>query len=106
MDHKLIQYRVKPECLAENEQLIRAVFAELRDRRVAGVHYAVMRQEDGTFVHLVAADPGQTTAALTSLPAFQRFQSGVRERCAVLPASNPVRVVGNYALLSDGPAEP
>src|SRR5215467_14448255 len=35
MDRKLIQYRVKPEKMAENEQLIREVFAELRARQVA-----------------------------------------------------------------------
>ena len=98
MDRKLIQYRVKPEKMAENEQLIRDVFAELHERRVAGVHYAVLRQDDGTFTHLVAAEG--STAALTSLPAFQRFQSGVRERCAVMPATNAVQVIGNYALLS------
>jgi len=45
--------------------------------------------------------PDGPTAALTSLPAFQRFQSGVRERCAVLPATAAVQVVGNYGMLAD-----
>jgi hypothetical protein len=101
MNPKLIQYRVKPDRLAENEQLIRDVFAELRERQVAGVRYAVLRQDDGTFVHLVVADASGSTAALTSLPAFQRFQSEVRERCAVLPVAGPATIVGNHGMLDD-----
>jgi hypothetical protein len=101
MDAKLIQYRAKPEQVAENERLIRDVFAQLRERGVEGVRYAVLRQDDGTFTHLVVPGPDGTTAALTSLPAFQRFQSGVRERCAVLPATAGVQVVGNHGLLAD-----
>jgi hypothetical protein len=101
MEAKLIQYRAKPEAIAENEQLIREVFAQLHERRVEGVRYAVLRQDDGTFTHLVVPGPDGTTAALTSLPAFQRFQSGVRERCAVLPATAVVQVVGNYGMLAD-----
>jgi len=97
MDYKLIQYRVKPEKMAENEALVRAVFAELREQHVQEVRYMVLRMDDGTFTHLVAAD-GPTTP-LTSLPAFQRFQSGVRDRCAVLPATNAVHVIGNHGML-------
>jgi hypothetical protein len=99
MDYKLIQYRVKADRIAENEQLVRAVFTELRERRVTGVHYTVLRQEDGTFTHLVAADAGGTTAPLTSLPSFQRFQADVKARCAVLPSVNPVQVLGNHGML-------
>jgi hypothetical protein len=102
MDHKLIQYRVKPEQRAANEQLIRDVFAELRARAVTGVRYLVLRQEDGTFTHFVVADDGGPTTALTSLASFQRFQHGVRERCAVLPTANPALVVGNHRMLADG----
>lgn len=102
MQGKLIQYRVKPERSAENEQLVRAVFAELREKQVTGIRYAVLRQEDGTFVHLVAAEDGGSTAALTSLPAFERFQANVRDRCAVLPVSGPALIVGNHGMLADG----
>jgi len=101
MDAKLIQYRAKPEQVAENERLVREVFAQLRERRVEGIRYAVLRQDDGTFTHFVMPGPDGSTAALTSLPAFQRFQSGVRERCAVLPATAAVQVVGNYGMLAD-----
>jgi hypothetical protein len=99
VDYKLIQYRVKPERIAENEQLVRAVFAELQERRVTGVHYAVLRHEDGTFTHLVAADAGGTTAPLTALPSFQRFQADVKARCAVLPVAGAVQVMGNHGML-------
>jgi hypothetical protein len=100
MDLKLIQYRVKPERATENEQLIRDVFAQLHERHVNGVRYMVLRQEDGTFVHLVAPGPDGSTAPLTSLPAFERFQSGVRERCAVLPVSGVAQLVGDYGMLA------
>lgn len=105
MTPKLIHYRTQPGKADENESLIRAVFAQLRDQQVAGVRYLVLTQEDGTFIHLVAADGDQTTAPLTSLEAFKQFQVGVRERCAVAPVSNPVRIVGNYRMLDDGRAD-
>lgn len=105
MNPKLIQYRTHSEKTDENEALIRAVFAQLREQQIAGVRYLVLKQEDGTFMHLVAADPDPTTAALTSLEAFKRFQMDVKERCAVAPVSNAVRIVGNHRMLDDGRAD-
>jgi hypothetical protein len=102
MDGTMIQYRVGPEHQAENERLIKEVFKELRERAIEGVHYTALRMDDGTFVHLVRADPGSDTRAITTLSAFERFQSGIRERCDVLPVSRKVVVVGNYRMLADG----
>lgn len=101
MEHRLIQYRVRPESLADNEQHIIEVFTELHERRIAGVRYLVVRSGEGAFVHLVANEAGGSTAPLTSLPAFERFQRGARARCVEPPVAVPVTVVGSYRMLAD-----
>jgi hypothetical protein len=36
---------------------------------------------------------------LRELPAFQAFQSGIRDRCDELPLVRLARIVGNYRML-------
>lgn len=96
----VISYKAKPELADRNAELIAAVFAELKDAKPAGVRYLVLRLEDDSFVHFVAieAEDG-SSAALTKLPSFQAFQSGIRDRCAEPPLARGVRIVGNYRML-------
>jgi hypothetical protein len=97
----LIRYRTSPDQADRNEQLVRTVFGELRNRDVESVRYLVLRGMDGTFFHLVASEPGKDTSALTSLPAFQEFQRGLRERCLEPPQPLEVTVVENHRMLPD-----
>jgi hypothetical protein len=101
MTHRLIRYRTRPDQAERNEQLVRAVFDELRSRGAESVRYLVLRGTDGTFFHLVAFEPGMDTSAITTLPAFQEFQRGHRERCLEVPQSIEVTVVGNHRMLPD-----
>jgi len=101
MTHRLIRYRTSPDHADRNEQLVRAVFDELRSRKAESVRYLVLRSNDGTFFHLVAPEPGMDTSAITTLPAFQEFQRGHRERCLEPPQSIEVTVVGNHRMLPD-----
>ena len=43
MKRMLVRYKTKPESADENQRLIENVFAELRAKVPAGVHYAVLR---------------------------------------------------------------
>jgi hypothetical protein len=104
MATRFIQYRVKPDRIAENERLVRDVFAQLGERRVSDVRYAVLRSSDGTFTHIVESDANGSTAALTSLPAFKRFQEGIAERSDLAPRIDEVVLIGDHRMLA-GTAE-
>jgi len=100
MKRTLIRYRTKPERTAENEALIKAVFAELEANAPAGLRYMSLKLADGTFVHVVENDAKDPAGVLQSLAAFQAFQSGIRDRCSEPPQSSEVTIVGNYRMLA------
>src|SRR5439155_1434988 len=79
MPQVMVRYKVKPERVTENEQLVRAVYEELATASPDGLQYATFKLPDGlTFVHIAqhAADNPLRTVA-----AFQRFQEEIRDRC-------------------------
>ena len=95
MRTRLIEYRVHPDRIEDNERLVRDVFTELAQARLAGVSYRVLKGEGGRFVHLVSGETAPSP--ITQLAAFQRFQAGIRERCAVAPVTDEMTVIGDYA---------
>jgi len=101
MKQRLIRYKAKPDVADKNAELISAVFAELKTANPEGVRYLALRLEDDTFVHIVETTTDDGTSGLTKLPAFQAFQSGVRERCAEPPLVRAVGIVGNYRMLGE-----
>lgn len=97
MRQVMVRYRVKPDRVAENEALVRAVYAQLHDVAPAGFHYATFKLEDGvTFVHLATTEREDGTTPLSDLPAFAAFQRDVRDRCDEAPVVSEVREVGSY----------
>ena len=50
-----------------------------------------------SFVHF-AIETGDGPSPLPSLPAFQRFQEGIRERCDEPPVVSELREVGSFRL--------
>jgi hypothetical protein len=96
----MVRYRVKPDRVAENEELVRAVYAELAETRPAGLQYATFRLDDGaTFVHVAAQATGDNP--LTRVAAFQRFQENIRERCDEPPTVTETSLVGSFKLFED-----
>jgi len=100
MTRRLISYKTRPDTSDANAALISAVVAELEAAKPDDVRYLSLRLDDDTFIHIVetAADDG--SSVLPKLAAFQAFQSGIRERCAVPPQVRQATVVGNYRMLS------
>jgi hypothetical protein len=98
----VVQYKPQPGKVDHNEELVRAVFAELAATNPEGIRYATLRLNDGSFLHIadVAADPNP----LSNVAAFGRFQEGIAERCepGKEPNAQPVAVIGNYRLLHEG----
>jgi hypothetical protein len=92
---KVIRYTTKPACADENERLIRAVFAELAERKPDGLRYSAFRLDDGvSFLHVATLD-GADNPLLASA-AFADFQSGIKDRCAEGPIPADGQVVGSY----------
>ena len=97
MRRAIVRYRVKPECVAENEELVRAVYAELADVQPEGLRYATVKLEDGvSFVHMAVHEGDNPLPGLAS---FRTFSQGVRERCDKPPVVSEATLVGSYRLL-------
>ena len=97
MRRVVVRYRVKPERVAENEELVRAVYAELAEAAPEGFRYATLKLEDGvSFVH-VAVHEGENP--LPGLASFRAFSAGVGERSEEPPVVSEADVVGSYRLL-------
>jgi hypothetical protein len=91
----MVRYKVKPDRVAENEELVRAVYAELHRTEPAGLRYATFQLDDGvSFVHLASTEDGQTP--LPELQAFRQFQENIRERCDEAPVASELREIGSF----------
>ena len=98
MRQVMVRYRVKPDQAERNAELVRAVYEELRGTQPDGFRYATFRLDDGvSFVHF-AIETGDGQSPLPSLPAFQRFQEGIRERCDEPPVVSELSEVGSFRL--------
>jgi hypothetical protein len=98
----MVSYKLKPECVAENEALAGAVYDALKQSRPAGLRYATFKMDDGvSFIHLVSHEETGGVNALTALPAFQAFSAGVKGRCVELPRRVELTVIGSYGFLGD-----
>jgi hypothetical protein len=101
MKQVIVRYRVRPERAAENEELVRAVYAELHETKPAGLHYATFRLDDGvSFLHLSAHD-NDGPSPLTNVEAFKRFQENIADRCDEAPVVSSLTEIGSYAVVGD-----
>jgi hypothetical protein len=91
----VVRYTTRPEAADENEQLIKAVFAQLAEQLPAGLRYVAIRLDDGvSFIHVAVHENDHNP--LTALPAFGAFTSAIKERCTDGPAPVNGTVVGSY----------
>ncbi len=97
MQRTMVSYRVKPERVAENDERVRAVLAELAETEPPGLHYAVFKLGDGeSFVHL-AVEAG-ADSALTSLDSFRAFRAGLEDRIVGQVRVERLSEVGAHAM--------
>ena len=96
MRRVMVRYRVKPDQVERNEELVRAVYEELAQTRPPGLRYATFKLEDGvSFVHIASVEGPNP---LQELAAFQRFQEGIGSRCDEAPVTAQLEEVGSYAM--------
>ena len=69
MRQVIVNYKVKPERVAENEALVRAVYDELARVKPDGLHYATFRLEDGvSFVHVAMTESERSPLHASTMP--------------------------------------
>jgi hypothetical protein len=96
MKNVIVRYKVKPERAAENEELVRAVYAELHQAKPAGFRYATFQLDDGvSFLHLASHDAEDGRNPLSELQAFKRFLENIDDRCEERPVASSVREIGS-----------
>lgn len=94
MKRVMVRYRVKPDQVEANEELVRDVYEELARSGPHDLRYATFKLDDGvTFVHV--AEHGEPNP-LRDVEAFQRFQAGIADRCDEPPVAGEVERIGSY----------
>jgi len=102
MSTHVIRYRLKPECAADNESLVKQVFAALHRARPQGLRYTCFKSADGlNYMHVVSHGSPDSRDVLTSLPEFKAFSSGVAQRCEEPPQRVEMAIVGAYGAFDD-----
>src|SRR6266571_1406371 len=102
MKQVIVRYKVKPERAAENEELVRAVYAELHETRPAGLRYATFQADDSvSFVHLTVHDTENGQSPLSQVHAFKCFQENIDDRCEEGPVVAELREISSYRLFGE-----
>jgi hypothetical protein len=97
MKRMIVQYKVKAEYAAENQQFVEKVFEDLRRNSPAGLRYVTFKQPDNlTFMHLLSLETENGDNPLLEFSAFKAFQAGIQDRCEVQPFGIDLFEVGSY----------
>jgi hypothetical protein len=103
MRQVMVRYKVKPGRAKENEQLVRAVYQELRRIEPDGFQYGTFQLDDGvTFVHVSSTEDDDGRTPLPDLEVFRRFTENIAERCDEPPVVTELREIGSYRLIGGG----
>jgi len=96
MSTVVVRYKVKPEFVSKNTQLVKAVFGELQENEAKGLRYAVFLADDGaTFFHIATVVDGATNP-LFECSAFKAFQNDISDRCEESPVLMQVAEVDSF----------
>ena len=100
MQRAMIRYRIKPDHVARNEELVRAVYAELHAAKPGGLRYATFRLADGvSFVHIVEKDTPDGSNPLDAVAAFATFRQNIADRCDQTPVETELSEIGSYRFI-------
>src|SRR4051812_9878771 len=93
----MIRYKVKPDQVEHNLELLRACFEELEAIQPDGLRDAVFQLDDKvSFVHFMDVEHGP--GVLRGLPTFQRYRATLDDRCDEPPVMTVLHEVGSYRL--------
>ena len=95
----VVRYRVKPDRVTENEELVRSVYRELAENPVEGLRYGTFRSADRDFLHLSWFDQSLPSNPLLEVTAFQRFTEHSGDRVEEPPVAVSYEEVGSFRFL-------
>jgi hypothetical protein len=102
MRQVMVRYKVKPERVEENEELVRAVDEEIHRTEPAGLRYATFKLDDGvSFVHLASDESENGESPLSKLKAFREFQRGIDDRTDEAPVVTELDEIGSFRAATD-----
>jgi hypothetical protein len=106
MRRVMVRYQVKPEHLAENEALLRAVYEELEATQPKNLAYVTFKLDDGvTFVHVAEDDETPGHSPLNELPSFKKYLENVRERLEAPPEQSSLTEIGAFRVFDSQAAK-
>jgi hypothetical protein len=95
MRRVLIRYRLKPDQVERNEELVRAVYEELHRAAPSGFRYVTFKLEDGvSFMHISESEGDESP--LVDVAAAKEFQREIADRCDEQPVVTQLTEVGSY----------
>lgn len=102
MTPHIVRYSVTPDQTAHNEELVRALFAELDEVQPAGLRYAAFKLNDGvSYIHFIWMDVEKGHGPLPRLEALRAFHAGIRPRCDEAPVRTELSQIGSYRLFDE-----
>jgi hypothetical protein len=102
MRQVIVRYKVKPERVEENVELIRAVYDEIHRTKPAGLRYATFKLDDGvSFVHLAVIESEEGASPLSRVDAFQEFQKNIEDRTDEGPVVTDLDQIGSFRMVGD-----
>ena len=100
MGRLLIRYRLKPEHVERNEELVRAMYEELHRAAPSDFRYTVFKLEDGvSFMHISESEGEESPMA--GLASVQEFRRELADRCEEQPVLTELTEVGSYRAGAD-----
>jgi hypothetical protein len=92
--HVMIRYKVKPDQVERNLELLRAFFDEFGSAQPDGVRDVAFQLEDKvSFLHLVETDDPRR---FSQLETFRAYRATLDERCDEPPVMTELREIGSY----------
>jgi hypothetical protein len=102
MRQVMVRYKVKPERVEENQELVRAVYDEIHRTQPAGLRYATFKLDNGvSFVHLAVTEGESGGSPLSKLKAFVEFQKNIENRTDEGPVVTELDQIGSFRLCGD-----
>lgn len=95
MARVMIRYRVRPDQVRANVELLRAFFDELASSHPDGLRYETFQLDDKvSFVHFVETESGP--GAFAGLRTFQRYRATVESRCEEPPVMSQLTEIASF----------
>lgn len=92
----MIRYKLKPDQVEHNLELLRAYFEELESVQPDGLRDAVFQLEDKVSIVQLVETGEHGPGPLPHLKAFQRYRTTLDDRCDEPPTLTVLHELGSY----------